>query len=161
MTSIYSADNPYYVEGPGINIPYKYTKGTVMDFVYKDSPLFALFLQRISADRNFDKSDLYLTCFVPEKMYSSRYFDYFDSISNFYFCEKAVFNACIRGNISKDNLKTEERIPNLLDNFITISCCGENIFVDGLKILYSVNCSNGIVHVLEGMIGINEEFISG
>jgi hypothetical protein len=162
MTSIYSADNPYFVSGPSIPVPYKYQRGSVMDFIYNESPIYALFLQTIGRDREFDEAGLNITCFVPENLYSDNWFDYLKgAASSFYFCEKAVFNSCIRGQVSRDNLRTEENIPNLMDGFVRVSCCGEDVFVNGLRVLHSAQCSNGVVHVIEGLIQINEEFVSG
>jgi uncharacterized surface protein with fasciclin (FAS1) repeats len=56
------------------------------------------------------------------------------------------------GSFTKDNLKDGQNVYMATGRYVKVVRQGDDVFVDGAKILGSVKASNGIVHVVDAVI---------
>lgn len=156
MTSIYSADNPYYLLGPCVATPYAYEKGSVMDYIYNRCPAFALCAQKAGQDKWLQEATC--TIFAPSQYYSTKYFDHFKTI-DFYTANTLILNSTICAKIGIQDFSNDS-IPNRAGNYLQVCSEGDDVFINGQKIKYSVECSNGVIHLLDGMLSADNGYIS-
>jgi predicted transposase YbfD/YdcC len=159
MTSIYSADPVYYTNGPSVRVGYTYRAGSVMDFCYKHSPVFALCLQKSAHDKWADSEDFNATCFVPSTLYSQKNLAHFRDVSP-PIARDLSLTSIIENRVDIEHLRGAELLPTYKQSYINImtDACG-GVRVNGLPIRQSIQCDNGVVHVLDGFISLTENYL--
>lgn len=138
MTSLYSLDNPYYLETPITTRIDSYRVGSVMNYIYKHCPVFAYCLQKTNLDEWVNSADFNSTCFVPTEFYSKKYYHYFCSI-DYDSARKLLLTNIIREKVPQTDFYQQEYIPNYNKGYIR---------PEKVSIISSAELDNGIVHLI-------------
>jgi hypothetical protein len=142
MSSLYSSDNPYFLEGPAQYLTYSYTEGSVMNYIYKNSQVAALVLQTARLDKFADNELFKSTLFIPSKNYCVKYKDNFKGI-NFDDARKIMFANIVGFELNENSLRGNDFIPKLDGNFINLKDTRVNCLIQ---------CSNGVIIILDGFL---------
>lgn len=167
MTSTYSSDNVYILEGPTIFKERQYSPFGLMQWIFINSPVFALLLQKCELDIWFDSDNFGNTCFIPCKEYSDQYFDYFQKFDR-EDSRKIILSATLKNYVQICDLYGKESIPtflrsgDILVKEVHIVNDDPEIIVDELTIIRSnILFKNGMIHVVNGIRSralLTEEF---
>ena len=154
MTSIYSADNPYYAEGPSRVQTYSYRPNSAMDIIYQKSPIFAHCLQKVGMDTWVDEEGFNSTCLVPSTQYCVKNLKTFMDV-DIATARRIVMSSIIRGNVEPIQLLQQELVPNILNQYVFIN----GTTVNGLNIQQFMCADNGAVYFLDGVIDPTENYL--
>lgn len=158
MTSIYSADNPYYPEGPSVPIVTPYRRGGVMEYIYHHSPVMAWCLQKTGNDKWVDLPTFQGTIFVPSEAYCRKYLDHFQQI-DYLMAHDLTLMSILPHPITAHQLRAQEFVPTWKKGYLKVDSDDVGVYVDGLRIRRSVVCDNGIVHILDGCVSLKDMFL--
>ena len=123
-----------------------------MDYIYKKCPVFALCLQRSGKDKWADAPDFNSTCFIPSQYYCTKNLEAFRHI-DFFTSNLIVLNSTVPAILKFCDLEADEYVPNCGGIFINVQMSQRgNLSVNGLEIRHSVSLSNGIVHIVDGIL---------
>lgn len=156
MVSIQPITQSYIEESESCFLisPKEYKKGGVMNTLVKYSPLFAFLVQRAFLDDYLDTEQLG-SCFVPSMEYCERYFEIFKDVDHLR-ARQIVLSSLVRARLTRINLQESCELPSVNRYFyISVKNINNTILLtdSNLKIIRSdICCSNGIIHILNGLI---------
>lgn len=160
MTSIQSADNPYYVEGPSARLHYEYRAGSVMSYIYQKCPVFALCAQKSGHDKWIDSPEFDSTCFVPSQIYSNTNFACFQTV-DYSTARDLVLTSTIARRIPLCALRVSDYLPTYKNTYLHVwTDCEGRVLVNGLPIKESIECDNGMIHILDGFVSLEENYLN-
>jgi hypothetical protein len=153
------ADPVYYANGPSVPLPYHYRRGSVMDYIHRNSSVFAICLQKSAHDEWADSLDFQSTVFVPSSLYAQKYFNHFKTI-DFTTARDLALTSIIHNWVRQEELRGQELVPTYKQSYIRVATdsCGR-VRVNELPIRESIECDNGIVHVLDGFLSLAENYL--
>jgi uncharacterized surface protein with fasciclin (FAS1) repeats len=152
MTSFNSPVSIYSLCSETVNRVDQYEPSSVMSYIYRKSPLFALILQRAGLDRWIDAETFNGTVFVPCYEYSSAHIKQFENIDRA-FARSIVDASVIRGRITGLNLSQMELIPTKGRQQISVKVCKDILLNEMYSIMKpDIICRNGVIHIINGLI---------
>lgn len=136
-----------------------YNKGSVMDVLVKESPLFAYLAQVANLDDDLDDPQFNGTVFAPCKEYSNRYYNQFINNIDHLTARRLVLSSLLRSPMMKKDLELSQFLPteyryadmclySSLNSF-GIDCLTVNsVPITKAELL----CANGVLYITSGLI---------
>ncbi len=156
MTSLYAPTSLYTVQKPTFCTEKTYAENSIMDYIWKNSPIFAQCIQTACLEDMFNSLDFNGTCFVPCKLYSDAHLDNFIDNLTIQTARRIVTTNCLKERVDFKALSNSESIPTLdRYTFINIMGCKKGMLRlnEHTSILKpDILLNNGIVHITNGFI---------
>lgn len=132
-----------------------YSKGSVMDVLVRESPLYAYIAQVARLDAFLDE-DFKGTCFAPCKEYCSRYWKSFKGNIDHLEARRLILSSCLKAQMTEEHLSSDAVLYPTLNQHATIQIkfqpCG--ILLNGQLSIVKADqqCTNGIMHFTNGLM---------
>lgn len=114
-----------------------------MDYVYKNSQLVALALQKARLDKFTDGELFKSTLLIPSENYCVKYRDCLSSKLNFDNARQLMLANIVSFELDDKTLQRDDYIPKLDGGFINFNT---------VKVNCRIPCTNGVIIVLDGFL---------
>lgn len=132
-----------------------YSKGSVMDVLVRESPLYAYIAQVARID-DFLDSDFQGTCFAPCKEYCSRYWMRFKGNIDHLEARRFILSSCLKAKMSEEQLSSDAVSYPTLNQYATLQIqfqpCGILLNEQLSIVKADQQCTNGVIHFVNGLV---------